>query len=686
MAETLVELIAKIKTDATGLEKGLTDAERKTEASSKKMQDSLKKVGMVMVASGAAITGALGLMGKAAIDEEINIKRLATTINNSGTAYDSVKDSLEAVIAATQRKTGVADNEQRDILNRLILVTNDYGKAMELLPTVLDLAAAGEMDATTAATYLGKAYLELEEGAEEVSVRFGQASLQFKNMEDIQNRVAGSAENLANPLSVLKATAGDISEAIGAFLIPTIKDLVNRFSAISAGIQNWIELNPELMESIVLSTAKLGLLLLTIGSLILILPKIVSFVTMLTGLFGPWGWAVLAVTALIGYLVAELLGLSDVMVGLKGIMADVEKQMFIMRAEQSLSAEEWAKVKEQGYLTEQQFQKLAKAMELTTRELYNQMEASDMLQVSMTAVGDTNLYLKDTTKGTSNEVGNLTEQLEAATQAAKEFKWETEATKQSIARASWQADGYTYSMSLFSQAEVDAARASGKKIEMLQTQSDVTADNTDKTDDYVDSLNKATSASDTIYDSLKRQTQSAKGLVKVLQQIQYPEPISFTAGGEPVYSWMNTPTWAQEWGQRLGITSEEAEGLYYELLAKGESIVDYAENLGRYLVEIPQIVKPPVVIPKVEISEVVIPEGYATGGIVPGPIGMPQLATVHGGETIIPANESMGNVVVNFTQPVFFDREDTMNRFVDMISRGIDRKQRLRFGGAYSGG
>jgi len=77
--------------------------------------------------------------------------------------------------------------------------------------------------------------------------------------------------------------------------------------------------------------------------------------------------------------------------------------------------------------------------------------------------------------------------------------------------------------------------------------------------------------------------------------------------------------------------------------------------------------------------------GYATGGIVPGPIGAPQLATVHGGETIIPANESMGGVTVNFTQPVFFDREDTMNKFVDMISKGIDRKQRLRFGGAYSG-
>jgi len=76
--------------------------------------------------------------------------------------------------------------------------------------------------------------------------------------------------------------------------------------------------------------------------------------------------------------------------------------------------------------------------------------------------------------------------------------------------------------------------------------------------------------------------------------------------------------------------------------------------------------------------------GYAEGGIVPGPMGAPQLAMVHGGETITPAGES-GNITVNFTQPVFFDREDQMNKFVDMIRKGIQRQDRLRFGGAYNG-
>jgi len=72
---------------------------------------------------------------------------------------------------------------------------------------------------------------------------------------------------------------------------------------------------------------------------------------------------------------------------------------------------------------------------------------------------------------------------------------------------------------------------------------------------------------------------------------------------------------------------------------------------------------------------------YQQGGIVANT----GLAYLHAGEKVIPANESMGGVTVNFTQPVFFDREDTMNRLVDMIRKGIQRQDRLRFGGAYNG-
>jgi len=496
MAETLTELVAKIETDAAGLKSGLSDAEKQTEASSKKMSDSLKQVGVAMAASGTVITAALGLMGKAAIDEEINIKRLSTTMENAGTSYDSVKDSLEAVIAATQRKTGIADDEQRDILGRLILITQDYDKALSLLPTVLDLAAVGQMDATTAATYLSKAYLDLEDGAEKVSVRFGQASLQFESMEDIQNRVRGAAENLANPLSVLKASVGDVAEAIGSFLVPTIEDAVDKIVDIAIKIQEWTNEHPVLADVIIKTTLALGALLLLMGSIILIVPKVIGVfvafkVVLLTTI--PMIWA--HVTALWAQVTATLAAMAATGVLIPAVIAAV---------------------------------------------------------VAITAL----------TIGINELVKRQKEQANMTNEASQSL--------QTIA---------------------------------------------DTADDYSDKLDKASKSTK----KLKEET------------------------------------------EKLSDSLRETVGnafMYYSSLSGKRDLTPF---------EIEQ---------RKAFGGILGIPGYQTGGIVPGSLGEPQLAMVHGGETIIPANESMG-VTVNISGPLFMEREDDMNKFVDKISRTLDRKYRL---------
>ena len=302
---------------------GLSAAEGQVKKTTEAMAAKLAGIGKAMTLAGGVITGAMGLMGKAAIDEEININRLATTMKNVGVSYDSVRDSLEAVIATTQRKTGVADNEQRDILNRLILTTGDYKTALELLPTVLDLAAAGEMDATTAATYLGKAHNELAKGAETVSVRFGQASLQFKSMEDIQNRVAGSAEALANPLNILKASIGDVAETIGAFLIPTIKNAVDKIADIAIKVQEWANAHKPLVETIVKFIAIAGGIMVVLGPILMMLPGLVTAFSMLgaviAAICSPIGLVIAAVAALYLAWITNFGGIRDF------IIAVVEK-------------------------------------------------------------------------------------------------------------------------------------------------------------------------------------------------------------------------------------------------------------------------------------------------------------------------------------------------------------------------
>lgn len=50
--------------------------------------------------------------------------------------------------------------------------------------------------------------------------------------------------------------------------------------------------------------------------------------------------------------------------------------------------------------------------------------------------------------------------------------------------------------------------------------------------------------------------------------------------------------------------------------------------------------------------------GFAEGGVVPGPMGTPVPAIVHGGETIIPAGGKIGGATINVYNPVLLD--DTM--------------------------
>jgi hypothetical protein len=57
--------------------------------------------------------------------------------------------------------------------------------------------------------------------------------------------------------------------------------------------------------------------------------------------------------------------------------------------------------------------------------------------------------------------------------------------------------------------------------------------------------------------------------------------------------------------------------------------------------------------------------GFAEGGIVPGPLGMPQLAVVHGGETVVP-NGRFGGVVINITGNSFLDY-DAPKKMADKI-------------------
>lgn len=86
-----------------------------------------------------------------------------------------------------------------------------------------------------------------------------------------------------------------------------------------------------------------------------------------------------------------------------------------------------------------------------------------------------------------------------------------------------------------------------------------------------------------------------------------------------------------EWGSY--IAQKIAEGIRDNMVEKGKDLV--AEGLSNLIIAAKK---------SKLIGGVIGLLGFQTGGIVPGPIGKPVPAIVHGGETILPTNHSAGNV------------------------------------------
>lgn len=73
---------------------------------------------------------------------------------------------------------------------------------------------------------------------------------------------------------------------------------------------------------------------------------------------------------------------------------------------------------------------------------------------------------------------------------------------------------------------------------------------------------------------------------------------------------------------------------------------------------------------------------FQTGGFVPGPIGKPQLALLHGGEQVLTPRQQMDgggalNLTVNFNNPIVQGQQD-MDKLADVVSRVLQNQLRRR--------
>ena len=261
-----------------------------------KMKGQLRGAGVALSAFGAAGTLAFAGMIKSAQDQEIGIRQLDQALQNVGTSYDAVKQSVEGTIEALQRKTNFGDEKQREVLTRLIGVLGDEQKALKALPAVLDAAAFSTRDATTVAETMSKFLAGLANTSDAVGVSVDSSATFMERLNVVMGVTAGQAEAAADPMTQMRNRLGDVAQIMGGALLPIVEKVATAVERFARMLQN---VNPTILKVIAIVGVAAVAFAAIAGPILILLslvPAISAGVGVLTVAFGALSVAIWPVT------------------------------------------------------------------------------------------------------------------------------------------------------------------------------------------------------------------------------------------------------------------------------------------------------------------------------------------------------------------------------------------------------
>lgn len=116
-----------------------------------------KSVGAVMLGVGGVMVGVGGTLAALGSKEKASHQQLQAAVEATGASYEDYAGRIEKAIKGNE-KYGQSSEATQDALRVLTQATGSPAKALQLLGTATDLAAAKHEDLSSAATALGKVY------------------------------------------------------------------------------------------------------------------------------------------------------------------------------------------------------------------------------------------------------------------------------------------------------------------------------------------------------------------------------------------------------------------------------------------------------------------------------------------------------------------------------------------------
>jgi hypothetical protein len=224
--------------DVDNLNKSLKTAGKDVETFGDKMGKVGKMVGAAFAAAAAA-AGAyaikIGIEGvKAAIADEKAQTQLALALENATGATKAQIAATEQSILQMSLATGVADDELRPALGRLVRSTGDITQAQDLLSTALDIATATGKPLETVANALGKAYDGNTASLGKLGIGLSAAELKTMDFTQVQSKLsdlfggaaARNADTYAGRIARMQVAFDEAKETIGFALLPILEKMI----------------------------------------------------------------------------------------------------------------------------------------------------------------------------------------------------------------------------------------------------------------------------------------------------------------------------------------------------------------------------------------------------------------------------------------------------------------------------
>jgi hypothetical protein len=224
--------------DVDNLNKSLKTAGGDVDSFGDKIGKAGVKIGKAFAAAAAAAGAAaiaIGIEGvKAAIADEKAQTQLALALENATGATQAQIAATEQSILKMSLATGVADDELRPALGRLVRSTGDITKAQDLLSTALDISAATGKPVEAIATSLSKAYDGNTAALGKLGVGLSTAELKTMSFEQVQGRLtelfggaaAKNANTYAGQIARVQVAFDEAKETIGVALLPILDTLL----------------------------------------------------------------------------------------------------------------------------------------------------------------------------------------------------------------------------------------------------------------------------------------------------------------------------------------------------------------------------------------------------------------------------------------------------------------------------